>query len=218
MSKIIDSLLDKTGWKKDVNRILIGLIIVFSIWFVYACYHYLLSSDTKVFELGGQRIFFDWQKINYETYRNDDPEKTFSFHFPQYYVLDKDPNKQYGSNYLAGFHLETDSRTGCEVRLNPIGINFSKTDEEIKNVLSRDIARTAKDFQLESYGRIKIQGSDGFMVTFSFLNPIGQRVRLTQVLASSKNANYLLVCGTGDYQYKYFRHDFDNFFDTFGWE
>jgi hypothetical protein len=104
------------------------------------------------------------------------------------------------------------------MRYNQVGLNFQKTDAEIKDALIKDLSQSAKEFKLISAQRIKLGGEDAFRTEFSFLDPTGNIVRLSQVLTSHAGADYILVCGTGDYQYKYFQKDFQNFFDTFSWQ
>ena len=161
---------------------------------------------------------FDWslQKINYLKYSHIGPD--FNFRYPDYYHFDTDAEKRFGTDYLAGFKLRTDQRTGCDIRYNSFGLNFQKSDNEIQEAIENDLAKNTKEFFLIKGKRTKFSGEDAFLMDFTFLDPTGNTVRLTQILTSSGGSDYLIVCGTGEYQYKYFQRDFNDFFENFQWE
>lgn len=175
----------------------------------------LISAFYIFFQKSGWR--FDWsvQKINYLKYEHIAPD--FSFRYPDYFQFDGDKEKKFGADYIAGFRLKTDQRTGCDLRFNSFGLNFSKSDQEIEDAIKNDLSKSVKEFNLIETKRIKFGGEDAFAVDFTFLDPIGNRTRLTQIMVSYNKANYLAICGTGEYQYKFFQKDFADFFESFQW-
>ena len=181
----------------------IGIVLVILAFFVY-------------FQKAGWRLDWSVQKINYQKYSHIGPD--FSFHYPDYYQFDGDTDKKFGDQYIAGFRLKTDQRTGCDLRYSSFGLNFQKSDMEIQNAIKADLSKSIKGFNLLSVKRIKFGAEDAFLAEFNFLDPTNNTMRLSQTLTSHAGADYIVVCGTGDYQYKYFQKDFKNFSDTFTWE
>jgi hypothetical protein len=203
------TLLSKAGWKKDLKKlkwlfILIALILIV-----------LGVRKFGNLEILGWRLDAKLTKVNYREYNHVAPD--FSFRYPDYFQTDDDSQHKYGDNYAAGFKLKSDQRTGCDVRTASAGINFKKSDQEIQAALVKELSQNAKDFKLLSSERMKIGGEDAYLVSFSFTDPIGSTARLSQIMTSHAGENYLLICGTGDYQYQFFSRDFDNFLRSFSW-
>lgn len=199
-----------SGWKKDLKKIwnLIKIIILILIVLVFISY--LKGS------LFGWRTDIFIKKIAYKKYNHIAPN--FSFEYPAHYNIDNDPENLYGDNYSTGFKLATDSRAGCDIRVNPAGINFQKSDEEIKKVLSEDMAKSAKDFKLIKAERIKIDGQDAFSLDFTFSDPLNNQIRLNQIMTSHENNHFVFICGTGAYQYQFLEKDFNDFKKSFSWK
>lgn len=200
-----------TGWKKDLKKMwkllkALGLILI-----VLGLISYLTGN------LFGWRTDIFIKKISYKKYDHIAPN--FNFQYPTHYDIDSDPENLYGENYITGFKLSTDSRAGCDIRINPAGINFEKSDAEIKKVLSEDMSKSAKDFKLMDAKRIKIDGQDAFSLDFTFTDPLNNQIRLNQIMTSDKqNNHFVFICGTGAYQYQFLKKDFDDFRKSFEWK
>lgn len=164
----------------------------------------------------GLRINIFVDKISYKNYDHIGPN--FSFKYPDYYEIDNGENKNYGESYLTGLKLKNDARTGCDIRLSKKGINFKRNDEEINNALVQETSKSAKDFQLKEYERIKIDGNDAFSQKFVFTDPLGNRTLVNQVMSGHDGNFYIFICGTGEYQYKFFEKDFQDFLNSFQWK
>lgn len=203
-------LFDWSGWKKDLRKIAIALIVILVIAGIAKSA--MLWSDTHAL---GFRLNMGISKVNYSSYSHIGPD--FSFKFPNTFVADNDEQKKYGDSYLGGFRLKGDQRTGCDVRLNPVGINFKKTDKEIHDAVIGDLAGHIKDFKEISTSRRMIGGENAYIVSFSFTDPLGNTVRVSQAITSHAGNNYVFVCGTGEYQYNFFAEDFNDFFKSFRW-
>jgi hypothetical protein len=168
-----------------------------------------------VLNRSGWRMDWSLQKINYLKYSHIGPD--FSFRYPDHFHLDMNEDKKFGETYIAGFKLRTDQRTGCDIRYNEVGLNFQKSDQEIQTAIEKDLAKNTKEFQLLKGRRMRMGGEEAFAVDFNFLDPTGNKVHLMQLLTSHAGSDYLMVCGTGEYQYRYFQKDFDEFFEEFRW-
>lgn len=164
----------------------------------------------------GLRFDFFVQKVSYQKYDHLGPD--FSYQYPNYYETDNNDNNKFGADYISGFRLSTDQRTGCDIRSSAAGINFKKSDAEIKSALEQELSKSAKGFRLLNASRIKIGGEPAFQVEFSFTDPLGGTVRLSQNLVTHDGQSFLLICGTGDYQYKFFQKDFEHFLQSFEWK
>lgn len=198
------SLPEKWTKKKVIEGVLAIIILVL-----------VIDAGYVIAKKSGIRMNVFVSKADYKTYSHVAPD--FSFTYPGHFVIDNDDQKKYGDSYISGFRLVSDSRTGCDVRSNSFGINFQKSDKEIAAALTKDVSVSAKDFKLVEAKKISIGGEKAFQLVFSFTDPLGSVTRLSQVIVSHNGGNYLLLCGTGDYQYKYFQSDFDNFYDSFKW-
>ena len=120
---------------------------------------------------------------------------------------------------MAGFYLNTDQRTGCDVRSSEVGINFSKNDQEINDAISKDLSANVRGFSDYQGKRIKIDGKDAMQVGFSLIDPLGSTLHITQVMVSNgSEKNYLIACGSGQAQYKFFQKDFNDFISSFRWK
>jgi hypothetical protein len=203
-------LIDWVGWKKDSKKIilvLVALVIVFGI--VKGA---MFWSNTHLL---GLRMHLAVSRVQYSPYSHIGPN--FNFKFPDYFVADSDEQKKYGDSYLGGFRLKGDQRTGCDVRSNPVGINFQKSDKEIHDAVIGDLSAHIKDLQEVSAVRQTIGGENAYVVGFTFTDPLNNRTRISQVITSHAGNNYVFVCGTGDYQYSFFADDFSDFLKSFSW-
>lgn len=197
------------NWKNDLRKIWkLLLILAFA----------LIVLELLAFYQGsflGWKFDFFLKKVNYKNYTHLAPD--FSYRYADYFETDSGEGKNYGDNYLSGFKLGTDPRTGCDIRMIKSGINFQKNDAEIRSALSKELSASAKDFKLINAHRMKIDGENAFALDFSFIDPIGSRVRVNQVMTGHENNFYVLICGTGDYQYQFFEKDFKDFTNSFRW-
>jgi len=173
---------------------------------------YLLSKK----DIFGWRFNFSFNKVETSDYKNIAPN--LKFKYPNIFEIDNDKEQRYGKGYLTGIKLRTDNRTGCDIRTNGPQIDFSKSDQEITDSVISQIKDKAKDFKLIENGKITIGGRDAFKTSFSFLDPIGARVRLDQVFAQNENTNFFIICGTGEYQYDFFKKDFQVFYDSISFD
>ena len=99
-----------------------------------------------------------------------------------------------------------------------MGLNFQKNDQEIARALTDEVSKNAKDFSFISSKRFKINGENAFSLEFSFTDPINSKVHLNQVITGHGDNFYIIICGTGDYQYKFFKKDFESFLGSIKWE
>lgn len=198
------------GWKKDFKKLQKIFVAVFYLAVILGIILYFSNS------LFGWKMNFFLDKINYKNYSHIGPD--FSFKYPDYFQIDNGEGKNYGTSYLTGLKLYSDSRTGCDIRFNTAGLNFQKSDREIANALIGEISKSAKDFNLIGYNRFKIDGENAFSLEFSFTDPINSKVYLNQILTGHGNNFYMIICGTGEYQYKFFKKDFESFLDSFHWK
>jgi len=162
-------------------------------------------------DLFGWRLNFNLNKVETNDYNGFAP--TIAFKYPKIFELDLDKDKKYGSAYVAGIKLATDDRTGCDIRLGGPQLDLSKSNQELADGITGPIKSKASDFQLLENSKTSIGGRQSFKVSFSFLDPIGARVRLDQIFLPEKE-NYMIICGTGEYQYNFFKKDFQIFYDS----
>lgn len=192
-----------------------SLIIIFSVII-------LLVAGVSAYSLLESNLFGWTATLNLRRFETNDfkslaPKLTFKY--SNIFDIDIDRDKKYGEGYLVGLKLKTDSRTGCDVRTNGPEINFGMSDTEISNSVIGPIQAKASDFKLLSQQRSKIAERDAFMVSFSFLDPIGARVRLDQLFTSNPDGqNFMIICGTGEYQFPFFEKDFRIFYDSIGFK
>ena len=208
--QIKKALTDLSGWKKDLKKILIVILALLLIGGIVKGIMFWSQNN-----LLGIRFNLGVSRIKYDAYSHIGPD--FNFKFPTSFVVDNDDQHKYGDAYLGGFRLKGDQRTGCDVRLNPVGINFQKTDKEIHDAVIADLAAHIKDFKEISSQRKAIGGENAYVIDFSFSDPLGNSTRVSQAITTHGGNGYLLVCGTGNYQYDFFAQDFNDFFKLFRW-
>lgn len=202
LKNIWKKLVDKDGWKKDAKKI---ALIVFAIA--------AATLAVSIYKMENWGINFQKpaEFVKYVSYE----DQMIKFAFSDRYVLDKNEQKKFGSDYLAGFHLMDDSRTGCDVRQSEVGINFSKTDEEISRAVEADLAKSVKGLKNFDAKRIEIDEREAYRANFDLTDPLGNSLRINQVLVGNGKDNYLLVCGSGRAQAEFFQNDFEDFFKSF---
>lgn len=160
----------------------------------------------------GWRLNFSFDKVETSDYHGFAP--SLAFQYPRIFEADIDPEKKYGKDYLVGIKLKTDERTGCDIRTSGPDLDFSKSADELAEKIVGPIREKATDFRLIEKKKTKIGGRDALKVSFSFRDPIGARVRLDQVFTSNEGVRYMIICGTGEYQYAFFEKDFRLFYDS----
>lgn len=197
---------DLAGWKKDAKKVFYLLIVLTILMGGYV-------GIKKLSSLGAVRLHAPIELVSYQKYSQDNP--IFSFVFSKKFVLDKDEQKKFGTDYLAGFHLEADQRTGCDVRRSDVGINFAKSDQEINDAISKDLGAHVKGFSNYNGKRIKMDGQPAMVTEFTLTDPLNNTLRLKQVMVSKEGVDYLLVCGSGQPQYEFYTADFSDFINSF---
>lgn len=197
------------GWKKDLKKLQIILVVIFYVAIVLGFIAFFFDN------IFGWRLNIFADRIKYEKYSHIGPD--FNFKYPNYFQIDDGEGKNYGDAYLTGLRLNSDSRTGCDIRLNKVGLNFQKSDQEITKALIDEISKSAKDFSFIKSERFKINGENAFSLEFSFTDPINSKVHLNQVITGNSDNFYMIICGTGKYQYKFFEKDFQSFLDSIRW-
>ncbi|EKE16293.1 MAG: hypothetical protein ACD_11C00021G0022 [uncultured bacterium] len=203
--------MDVSGWKKDAKKIFYVLLILLVAGGIYQG-----VSKLKPYLTWGAHFKSPIELIKYQTYSSEDLDLSFSY--SDKYVFDANEKKKYSKDYLAGFYLKADQRTGCDVRLTDIGINFSKNDQEIKDAISKDLAANVKGFADFSGERIEIDGESAMRVSFLLTDPLGNILRITQVMVTHNNKSYLLVCGAGQPHYAIYEKDFNDFIEKIHWK
>ena len=205
---ILEKLSDLEGWKKDAKKIGYCLIVIAAI----------IAGAWAIKKLSlswGLRFHAPIEIISYQRHVQSNPN--FSFVFSKKYLFDGDDQKKYGADYLAGFHIQNDQRTGCDVRKTNIGLNFAKSDLEINDAISKDLSAHVKGFANYSGTRIKIDNQAAMRTEFLLTDPLDNTLHIVQVMVSNGGQNYLLVCGSGESQYEFYKKDFETFLDSFSW-
>jgi len=192
-----------------VNRTT-ALIIIIILAIIIALFYFFFYFSQH--DLGGWRFNFSLSKVKTNDYQSFGPK--LAFKYPDIFEIDSDPQKKYGDNYVVGIKLKTDSRTGCDIRKGGPMLDYSKSIDELTENAISQIRDKAKDFQLIEKEKINIAGRDGFKTSFSFLDPIGARVRLDQIFTQNEGINYMIICGAGEYQFDFFRKDFNILYDS----
>jgi len=190
--------------KKIIVAGILALVVIGGI--VYGVF---LFSQKDFF---GWRLNFGVDKIETNDYTGIGPD--INFKYPKIFEIDSDQDKKYGKSYVVGLKLRTDNRTGCDVRTGGPELDLSKDAQTIADGIVGPIREKAKDFNLLEKSKVKIGGQDAFKVSFSFLDPIGARVRLDQIFVKNDGGNLIIICGTGEYQYGFFRKDFQLFYSS----
>ncbi len=190
---------------KNFNKV-IAIILIITVLTGSIFYYF---SQYDVF---GWRFDFQIKKIETKNYKGLAPN--IAFKYPVIFEIDSDNDSKYGSEYVVGIKLKTDSRTGCDIRINGPVLDYSKSVNELADTVTKEISKNAKDFRMVQKEKITVDGQDAFRVVFSFLDPIGVRVQLEQVFVVNNDVNYFIICGTGESQYDFFRKDFGAFFNS----
>ncbi|KKR21599.1 MAG: hypothetical protein UT50_C0006G0013 [Candidatus Moranbacteria bacterium GW2011_GWA2_39_41] len=188
------------------------IIVLVALAFLTAGYFAYRLSQKDLF---GWRLNFSLNKVETNDYQSIAP--TVAFKYPKFFELDLDKDKKYGAGYVVGMKLKTDDRTGCDIRRGGPQLDLSKSVSTITEEITGPIKTKASDFQLLESGKTSVGGRPAFQVFFSFLDPIGARVRLDQIFVPEKE-NYMIICGTGEYQYIFFRKDFQIFYDSISFD
>jgi hypothetical protein len=188
-----------------VKKIVLLFLIVFG---ALICLIYYLSAH----DLFGWRLNFSFSRVKMNEYRSFGPD--LSFKYPDTFEIDADPENRYGDNYVVGIKLRTDNRTGCDIRSGGPSLDYTKSIDESTQGVIDSIKEKSKDFKLIERQKIKISGRDGLKISFSFLDPIGARVRLDQISTQKGEVNYLIICGAGEYQFELFQKDFGKLYET----
>ncbi len=194
---------------KILKRSVIVLIVLAVL--IVGYFAYLLSQK----DLFGWRLNFNLSKVETGTYTSFAPN--IAFLYPKIFEIDSD-RERYGKGYLVGIKLKTDDRTGCDVRLGGPELDFSKNVDSLTDEIIAPVKSKASDFKLIENKKTKIGGRDALRISFSFLDPIGARIRLDQAFIKDKNTRYFIICGTGEYQYTFFQKDFNVFYDSINFE
>ncbi|HAI74380.1 MAG TPA: hypothetical protein DCS28_04300 [Candidatus Moranbacteria bacterium] len=190
----------------------IGVVVLIILAVLITGYFAYRLSQKDLF---GWRLNFNLSKVETGTYTSFAPN--IAFLYPKIFEIDSN-RERYGKGYLVGIKLKTDDRTGCDVRLGGPELDFSKNVNDLTDEIVSPIKNKASDFKLIENKKTKIGGRDALRISFSFLDPIGARIRLDQAFIKDKSARYFIICGTGEYQYDFFRKDFNVFYDSINFE
>ena len=191
------------GWKKEPKRLVapVAVLVVLA-----------MALSAGIFIARGGAIRFHAPVAFVATHTVTAPG--YAFRYPVTYVEESNGAK-YGSDYLTGFHLPGDNRTGCDVRTSDTGLNFAKSDAAIRAALVSELSKSAQGFDLKSGGRMMIGNDPAYSLEFSFIDPMGDTMRVDQVMTTDRGNHYILICGAHDAQWKYFQDDFRTFFGSF---
>ncbi len=193
---------------KTIAVVSIALIILVAGYFAYR-----LSKE----DLFGWRLNFNLSKVKSRDYKSFAP--TIAFQYPEIFEIDIDPEDKFGKTYLAGIKLKTDDRTGCDVRTNGPELDFSQSVDELAREIVGPIQEKASDMKVLEKKKTAIGGEKAFKVSFSFLDPIGARIRLDQIFTKGKDGTrYMIICGAGEYQFSFFQKDFNIFYNSINFE
>jgi len=195
---------------KIIKIILVVLALTVLTAISYGAY---LLSERDIF---GWRLNFSLDKVEMSEYQSFDPN--ISFLHASIFEVDLDTDNKYGPDYIAGIKLKTDERTGCDIRMGGPDLDFSKSNSELNSLTINPIKERAQDFNLINQGKIKVGGEEAYKVSFSFLDPIGARIRLDQIFTSNREKNFFIICGAGEYQYDFFKKDFEIFYNSIGFD
>lgn len=195
--------------KKNFSKFLKISAIFFLALFITAAGYFTYRLSQK--DLYGWRLNFSLNKVETSDYKGISP--TIAFKYPRIFEIDLDQNKKYGENYVVGIKLKTDNRTGCDIRRSGPQLDFSRSNQELEEETTGPIKSKTTDFKLLESGKKNIGDHQAYFISFSFMDPIGARVRLDQFFLSGEE-NFMLICGTGEYQYAFFQKDFRTFYDS----
>lgn len=193
---------------KIIGIVLIALAVLTAGYFAYR-----LSQK----DLFGWRLNFSLSKVKTKDYSSFAP--TIAFKYPEIFEMDLDLDEKYGKTYLAGIKLKTDDRTGCDLRTGGPELDFSKSADALSQEIVGPIEEKASGLKVLEKNKISLGGQDAFKVSFSFLDPIGARIRLDQLFTKGKDGTrYMIICGAGEYQFNFFEKDFEVFYDSINFE
>jgi len=193
---------------KIAGIVLIALAILTAGYFVYC-----LSQK----DLFGWRLNFNLSQVKARDYSSFAP--TIAFRYPEIFEMDLDPDERYGKTYLVGIKLKTDDRTGCDLRTGGPELDFSKSADALSQEIVGPIGEKASGLKVLEKNKLNLGGQDAFKVSFSFLDPIGARIRLDQLFTKGKDGTrYMIICGAGEYQFGFFQKDFEVFYDSINFE
>lgn len=201
--------LEPNKFLKILERSIIILMVLGILTISYFAYQ--LSQK----DLFGWRLNFSLNKVETNNYQSIAP--TIAFKYSKIFDLDLDKDKRYGLDYVVGMKLKTDDRTGCDIRRGGPQLDMSKSVQALAEEITGPIKAKASNFQLLENSKTNIGGRPAFQLSFSFLDPIGARVRLDQIFLPEKD-NYMIICGTGEYQYAFFKKDFQTFYDSINFD
>lgn len=201
-------------FRKIIKILKISLLVLIVLAITVAIYFaYRLSKE----DLFGWRLNFSLSKVGTKDYVGFAP--TIAFHYPETFEIDLDSDNKFGKTYLAGMKLKTDNRTGCDLRTNGPDLDFSKSADELAREIVGPIQEKASDMKVLEKNKTTIGGQNAFKVSFSFLDPIGARIRLDQVFTKGKDGTrYMIICGAGEYQFGFFQKDFNIFYSSINFE
>lgn len=202
-----------TKMKKIKQHRLIMWIIIFLL--IIICI-YSLHLVTQKYASYGVRLHAPVSLEKYHTYKDHDKDVTFRY--VDDYVIDMDDQNKYGEAYIAGMHRKDDMRTGCDVRYNAVGINFAKTDQEISDAIYQDLSHSVKGLENFSSERKNIDGENAMRVDFELVDPLGSTLRISQMIVTHNDVNYLIACGSNASHHEFFEDDFQLFFESLKWK
>ncbi len=191
------------GWKRDPKRLAVPVSVLIVLLGA-------LSAGAFVARGGAIRLHVPVVFVATHTVT----ATGYTFRYPVTYA-DEVGDAKYGAAYLTGFHLPGDNRTGCDVRSSDTGLNFAKGDAAIRTALVSELSKSAGGFELKSAGRMTIGSDPAYSVEFSFTDPMGDTMRIDQVMTTDRGNHYILICGAHDAQWDFFKDDFQTFFGSF---
>lgn len=190
-----------------------GIVLAVLVVLTAGYFAYRLSQK----DLFGWRLNFSLSKVQTQDYSSFAP--TIAFRYPKIFEMDLDPDNKYGKTYLAGIKLKTDDRTGCDLRTGGPELDFSKSADALAQEIVGPIGEKATGLKVLEKNKLSLGGQDAFKVSFSFLDPIGARIRLDQLFTQGKDrTRYMIICGAGEYQFGFFEKDFEVFYDSINFE
>ncbi|OGI28926.1 MAG: hypothetical protein A2288_02340 [Candidatus Moranbacteria bacterium RIFOXYA12_FULL_44_15] len=203
------SLWDKI--KRVLKWLFVAISLILFIGVGFAAYR--LSEE----DLFGWRLNFTLDKVETKDYNSFAP--TIAFRYPEIFELDLDTDNKFGPAYLAGIKLKTDDRTGCDLRTGGPELDFEKSADELSQAIVGPIGEKASGLKVIEKKKMFLGGEPAFKVSFSFLDPIGARIRLDQLFTKGKGGQrYMIICGAGEYQFSFFEKDFEVFYDSVNFE
>lgn len=201
---------------KRFFRLLLKFIFPLLILLVLSAAVFVLYRLSKE-DLFGWRLNFNLAQVKTQEYNSFAP--TIAFKYPDIFELDLDSENKFGTDYLVGMKLKTDDRTGCDLRIGGPELDFSRPIAELEKQVVDPIRERATGLEVLEKNKTKIGGEDAFLVSFSFLDPIGARIRLDQLFTKGKDGRrYMIICGAGEYQFDFFKKDFAIFYRSINFE